>query len=404
MAQQKVLSVGIRSTTNLGDVAISDMIYRLLTERGYHVARMEFNFRALVADCFLFRSTKCPLGAGREPKRGAGAEDQEEGGGNRLVRVLGQACRLFFYLPIVVAVFVQKAKGCSRIFIGGGNLLMGIEHGFPLQVLTYVLLSRLLGKDVLFVCVGAGPLSATGVKPILRLALRFSQRVICRDHRSKELLAGELGLSRAVIEVLPDPVLLWPKMQREIACRYDILFTFAPLFSPTIFPDGDAFKAENFKVSMTDIVSGAIGLGKRVGILVTDSGIDMRISKEIVADVFARTGERLDVSVPGSPDEMAAVVSGASLVFSTRMHGAIMALSQSVPPLCVCWQPKIRGLYVDLGLADLLVGCDESGRCPTGDVLLMIENLDANRQSYAAAIEQSLSSLRERYDLLLAEL
>jgi polysaccharide pyruvyl transferase WcaK-like protein len=96
------------------------------------------------------------------------------------------------------------------------------------------------------------------------------------------------------------------------------------------------------------------------------------------------------------------VLNGAGLVFSTRMHGAIMALSQAVPPLCVCWQPKIRGLYADLDLEELLQEIDQSGRFDTREALRMIAEITENRKRYVAGIEERLSALRGQYNRLWA--
>lgn len=389
MAQDKVLSVGIRSTSNLGDVAISEMIFKLLQRRGYQVVRMEFNFSAVVAGCR--QADRFWRGSGR-------CCDNTKPGliplfSGRVAKAIGRVFKLAFYLPAVFLVFWRNSKGCAKVFIGGGNLLMGIEYGFPIQVLCYVLFSRLLGKRVVFVCVGAGPFTAPGVKPILRLVLRLSQRVICRDSKSKELIERELGDSLVVLEVFPDPVLLWPKVKEKTKISYDILFTVMPLFSPAIFPDGDYPRAENFQTCMIDLWVELIKSGKRIGVFVTDSKVDLKISKTIAKEVFNRTGVSLVVELPITPEEMAVLVNSADVVFSTRMHGAIMALSQTVPSLCISWQPKINGLYSYLAINDLLVALDVFGRFSTQDALHKLSKISENRNYYLEVIGQRLTEV-----------
>lgn len=400
MGQNKVLSVGIKSTANLGDVAISEMIFTLLTNRGYLVEQMEFNFSAVAEEFFRVRSRQV------FSKDSCARIKTETGNrlGLKLLKSLGRVFKLTFYLPIVFLVFLRKAKNCSMVIIGGGNLLMGIEYGFPLQVLAYVLFSRLVGKRVVFVCVGAGPFTAPGIKPILRMTLWLAHRVICRDTKSVDLIERELGDSLVALDVLADPVLLWPKLKEETKIKYDMLFTVMPLFSPAIFPDGDGTRAKNFKSCMTDLAVELIKLGKRVGVFVTDSSVDLEISKMIAEDVFNRAGVRLEVQVPDTPAEMALLVNSAEVVFSTRMHGAIMALSQSVPALCVCWQLKIRGLYSDLAIDDLLVELDERGRFSILEVLDMISNITENRKNRILGVEEKLSALERQYKRLWAGL
>jgi polysaccharide pyruvyl transferase WcaK-like protein len=389
--QNKILSVGVGLTDNLGDVAISDMLHKLFSDSGYQVEKMDFNFRAVVFNAFLpLAHMLSTIGAGIKWHKIPRLK-------NRYLRIVLNILKLSIYLPIVFIEFIRKSKGCSKVFIGGGNLLMGIEHGFPLQALIYVLFSRLFGKSVSFICVGAGPFTALGVKPILRMALRLSDRVICRDTKSKELIETVLGSSLVDIEVLPDPVLVWPKVEERTEIKYEILFTFLPLFSSTIFPDGDEAKADGFKLCMVDLIVDLIHLGRKVGVFVTDSSVDLAFSEEIVEEIFTKTGVRLEIKLPTSPDDMAALVSSAGVVFSTRMHGAIMALSQSVPALCVSWQSKVRGVYADLQINNLLVELDELGRFSIQDVLGVISEIRDNPKRYSEDIDQKLEKLRAQY-------
>ena len=393
MDHNKILCIGISLTDNLGDVAISEMMHKLFSDSGYQVEKMDFNFHAVVAQTFpsLIRMLSTGMtDAGTKRRKISRLK-------NRYWRIALNLLKFIIYLPVVFVEFVRKSKECSKVYIGGGNLLMGIEYGFPLQALFYVLFSRLLGKPVSFVCVGAGPFTAPGVRPILRMALRLSDRFICRDTKSKELIEMVLGDSLVALEVLPDPVLVWPKVKERTEIKYEILFTFLPLFSSDIFPDGDKAKADNFKLCIVALIVNLIHLGTRVGVFVTDSGIDSAFSEEIVEEIFAKTGVRLDIKVPASPDDMAVLVSSAGVVFSTRMHGAIMALSQSVPALCVCWQPKVRGLYADLQINNLLVDIDEFGKFSIQNVLSVISEIHENPQRYTEDIGQKMDRLRVQY-------
>ncbi|MCF6282034.1 MAG: polysaccharide pyruvyl transferase family protein [Candidatus Polarisedimenticolaceae bacterium] len=389
----KVLHIGISSTHNLGDVAISKMILSLFARNEVAVEHMDFNFSVVVAQCFQFSSK----GANKE--RESQKDHIRKISNNRLLRVVSRLGRFIFFAPIVFFVFLRKVKGCEKVFIGGGNILMGIEYGFPMQVLSYVVFSRLLNKPVTFLCVGAGPFTAPGVKSILRFALSLSDRVICRDSSSKVLIEGVFGPSITDIEVLPDPVLIWPEAQK-MQQKYDILFTFMPLFSPTIFPDGDADKAKEFKSCLIELAVNLICQGKRVGVLVTDPGVDLAVSEGIVSKIRDKTGVQLQVDIPANPDQMAALVGSAAIVFSTRMHGAIMALSQAVPALCVCWQPKIKGLYTDLGLAELLVQVDSSGCFSLQEVQEAITNITENRRLFVQRIGVARSDLEGIYENL----
>lgn len=392
--RQQILSIGVRLTDNLGDVAIAQMIHHLLSSAGYYVKTIDFNFRAVV-------SHACPSLSRIFRKGSVGQKVRKR---KVFSHIVLNFLKLVIYLPIVFVEFIRQSKGCSRVFIGGGNLLMGIEYGFPLQTLTYVLLSRMLGKRVSFVCIGAGPFTASGVKPILRLALRLADRVVCRDTQSKEMIENELGARLVVLEVLPDPVLVWPRVADTTMIKYDILFTGMPLFSSAIFLDGDEEKAHGFKACLEELIISLIQLGKRVGVLVTDTGVDLAFSKDVAEEAFKKTNVKLDINVPATPDEMAMIIGSASLVFSTRMHCAIMALSQSVPALGVCWQPKVRGLYTDLQIVSLLVEIDLYGEFSIQDVLHRISDISENSKLYIEDIDRKVNVLRKQYKTRWASL
>jgi len=392
-SQKKVLSIGIRNTNNVGDVAITDMIAALCYENGYVVNTMDFNFKAVILELLFpylkfakrinlfFPFSLLNLFFSR----------------SLLLKIISNVLKLLIYIPIIFVVFFFKSRGCGKVFIGGGNILMGIEHGFPIQALIYAIFSRFFGKKVYFVFVGAGPLTAPGVRGILRLALRLVHCVICRDHASKMLIIKELGGSLVDIEVMPDPVLLWPKSNVKTAEYYDVLFTFLPLFSPEMFPDGREGKAVFFQQVMVDLVVELVRKGQRVGFFVTDVGADLEISKVVSDEVFQKTGCRINIVIPDSPDAMAELVGSSGLVFSTRMHGAIMALSQSIPSYCIEWQPKVTGLYNDMGLSEFLIRLDDKGGFSVSSVLENIIAIQNNRDSYVALIDGKLKQLRSNY-------
>ena len=85
------------------------------------------------------------------------------------------------------------------------------------------------------------------------------------------------------------------------------------------------------------------------------------------------------------------------VIFSSRMHGAIMALSQHIPALCICWQPKIEGLYSELQMEDLLVKLDDIGQFSVSDTVRKIFKVHTKRQAYIDYIELKLDKIKSQY-------
>lgn len=381
MSKYKILSVGVSNTDNLGDVAIMTMIRGMFTDSGYQVEKMNFNFRAVVENVFPFTTHISNLNYFK----------------NKYLKFLFNAMKYILYFPIIAIVFLRKSKGCSKVFIGGGNVLMGIEYGFPIQALTYVLLSRALGKHVSFICVGVGPFSAPGVRLILSYALKLSDQVICRDSSSRQLIENEFGPDFVKLKVLADPVLLWPKILSQKGCQYDVLINVLPLFSVSLFPDGNKQKEDNFTASVVELIVELLKADLTVGLFVTDVDADSYISKQVIDAVFIETGSKLLLHIPNIPDELASLVNLSNVVVSSRMHGAILSLSQHTPVLCLNWQPKIQGLYSDIQMEYFLINLDKEGMFSIGDVISKISEINTNRAFYVKEISLKLDNIRSQY-------
>lgn len=86
--------------------------------------------------------------------------------------------------------------------------------------------------------------------------------------------------------------------------------------------------------------------GIQVILLNHEGALDAKICTEIAQLSNART---LDLADPLALKQF---IGGASLVISSRFHGAVNALSQAVPCIATSWSHKYQQLMTDFGVAD----------------------------------------------------
>ena len=69
----------------------------------------------------------------------------------------------------------------------------------------------------------------------------------------------------------------------------------------------------------------------------------------------------LPVIAPKTAQEVKNVIAASQVVFSSRFHGCISALSSGVPCLGSSWSHKYEALYDDYGIPDLLISPNMTG-------------------------------------------
>jgi len=82
-------------------------------------------------------------------------------------------------------------KGVDLLVITGSNQFLdnfGGPWGFPYNLLKWTVIARLAGIKVIYVCVGAGPITSRLSMAIIRLALMFSEYTSLRDLSSQKLI------------------------------------------------------------------------------------------------------------------------------------------------------------------------------------------------------------------------
>jgi len=119
-------------------------------------------------------------------------------------------------------------------------------------------------------------------------------------------------------------------------------------------------------------------------------GDDVAVCTEVAARFPDDPGVRL-VDRIWTPSQVRALVTGAELVVTGRMHLAVLALSREVPAVCLASQGKVEGLMDLVGTPQLAVQPDEH----LHDTLVDVTDAAlAERDSLRATVSASSARLR----------
>lgn len=252
------------------------------------------------------------------------------------------------YSPLASPALARRILDARAIVFGGGSLLKEIEGGqaarlrYMLRILALLELGRRAGKPTAMLGVGVGPLRAPLFRRLARLAAERATLVCVRDQASAALLRA-IGVTRPVV-VTADPVYLRepPRPARPAGlCRVVVI----PRYSL-----GAAERAA-LAAACDHLVE---QMGAELLFVPFQTGYGPQYDDTAAAYALLgrmRRREAARVETPGSTEAALALIGGAELVVSARLHGLIFAAICGVACLGLDYEPKVRGVMADAGQA-----------------------------------------------------
>lgn len=295
------------------------------------------------------------------------------------------------------------------IICGGGQLTeWGGPWAFPYTIFKWVLLARCSGVRVIFLNVGAGPLTHPLSKYFVSRALRVADYVSFRDVKSQELsrrigFAGRSGVS-------PDSVYALEPSELGVnapTSRNRLTVAIAPL--PYCNPRTDP--AEKDQRQYDDFIRKMAAFSAhlhRHSYALMLFGSDIGVDPLAIEDLQKALQERHDhTSVQAasvdSIEELLRSISKCDYVVTCRFHGVIFAHLLLKPVLALSPHPKVRDLMRDLGLERY---CVDIRTCDHGLLVSMFETLVRNsdevRQQMTRTLVARRSSLITQFDELFS--
>ena len=271
--------------------------------------------------------------------------------------------------------------------------------GWPMDLMTWLVLARLMGVKVVLASVGAGPIVHPCSRVFFKLAARAAHYRSYRDQISKDYMAG-LGL-----DVSRDPVVA------------DIAFRLAP--PPALERDRSILTVgvgvmtyygwhkgaervagtyDGYIDKMTRYVEWLLDQGHAVRLLIGDE-TDNLAAADILNGVRRSRPELADASVQFEKahglDDVMSQMRDIDVAVVTRFHNVVCALKMGKPTISIGYQDKNDALLAEMGLADY---CQHIERLDLDRLKQQTERLIADR----SALEQTIGAVYARFDAQLA--
>ena len=305
--------------------------------------------------------------------------------------------------------FLQRSsshlRGMDSLIIAGSQQLndfVGGPWAFPYTIFKWCLLARIRKVRILFLSVGAGPVTSRLGRFLVRRALGMAHYRSFRDARSVKL-AGELRVKGENVLV---PDLVFSHAVRAGAqapapegSRPVVGINPVPLFYSGYWHDGDESAYRQYVSTLAAFADRLLARGFRVSFFSTQLKVDPAVIADIRSAMRNRPGA--DVTVPSIQDfdDLAAAIAGFDFVVATRYHGILISLLLEKPVLALAYHGKSRDLMDMLGLGNL---CLDAHDCTMSSIenrfLAMLPKRHEITDRIRACLPRFRRLLADQYD------
>lgn len=289
-----------------------------------------------------------------------------------------------------------RAMGSVDVLVvpGTGVLetaLLTQPWSLPYWMFLAVACSRLRGRRVVLVAVGAEPARDRVTRTLHAWTVRLAHHVSYRDTASRVAME-ESGAPRGDALVYPDLAFGLPAPAPRPR-RRDLVVLGVMRYDVEDDPDG---AVERYTSTMTDLVCALVGSGRAVRTIVGDLA-DLPLAREIVARSQSRAGrscpvEACDAATMGALLDEAA---GAGVVVASRFHHVVAGVLAGTPVVSLGYAEKNARLLAEVGLAGASQRIDD---IDLGRLLTEIDRAASSGPAVSDATAEALERFRKELD------
>ncbi|SEA28577.1 polysaccharide pyruvyl transferase family protein [Alkalimonas amylolytica] len=242
------------------------------------------------------------------------------------------------------------------------------------------------GKPFIFMPQAFGPFKSEASKTAMRTIIQHARLIFVRDAVSKQHLESCLSPLPAHVIQSPDFTIgLTPEAVPKADAPYAALIPNNKVISPFHHANANQLK-DDYLAAFVQAAEQLHQAGYQVKLVNHEGKEDAELCQHIQA-----RAQHAEVIEMEDPLAVKAYIGGASLVVSSRFHGAINALSQGVPCIATSWSHKYRQMMQDFGMEEY---CIET--LTPGSLQRSMTQLLANQQAITAQLKQTKEALHQQ--------
>lgn len=405
---------------NLGDAAVQESVIANIKKRLPNVRLVAFS---LVPDdtmrrhgipCYpILRWYPRPQLAGDQPGGGKGLKSRLKSALKGIPIIYGWAKPALEFAREVVFWLrsYRVLRGLDLLIISGGGQLSELWRGpwsHPYTIFKFSLLTKLAGKKLYFLNVGAGPLKHPLSRFFAKCAVQLADYRSFRDEDSEELVRS-LGITSKTY-VYPDPAYaLEVREQLRSGCRSNSLpiIGLNPIgfCDPRIWPRQAESLYNGYLEKLTRFSVWLLERGYSLRLFTTEKSVDRHALEDLKTRLLSRLSSELVSQLfrSASPgvQEVLCEMSGFDFIVTSKFHGIIFSHLLRKPVIALSYHRKMdmamRAAGQSRSCADI-----ESFDVDwlIGAFRLLLDESDNIKLASEAAVKAYSSALSQQFDSL----
>jgi polysaccharide pyruvyl transferase WcaK-like protein len=278
------------------------------------------------------------------------------------IPVVSKMAKRVLYLVREMTHLVRSFKvlrSLDILIIAGGGQLSELWHGpwsHPYNVFKFAVLTKLAGKKLIFLNVGAGPLNSRLGKSFIKCSAYLADYISLRDAESQALIR-QLGVKR-MTHVFPDSAYA---LDVSVYKNANIVKASKPLIGinpigfcdPRIWPKQDKSVYSRYLDNLTEFLLWLLSQNYRLRIFSGEASVDVYALEDIRSRLLDSLPpndiDEMFISPSGSVKDLLVEMSRFDFIVTSKFHGVVFSHLLAKPVIALSYHNKIDDLMRIVG-------------------------------------------------------